>query len=180
MVSGVYDPLGFASPLVLPAKMILQELCKQDFGWDDQIPDEKLTEWHGWVDSLPKLKLLSWPRCMKPRGSGNLLNVQLHHFSVASKKGYGAGSYIRLVDVSGHIHSGLLLGKARIAPLKTITIPRMELTTATVAVKLHKFLEDQLDLQVHKTVFWTDATIVLQFIRNEARRFQTLWLTDCR
>ena len=49
----------------------------------------------------------------------------------------------------------------------------MELTAATVAVKLHKFLEDELDLQVHKTVFWTDSTIVLQYIRNEARRFQT-------
>ena len=48
LVSGVYDPLGFTAPLVLPAKMILQELCKQDFGWDDQIPDEKLTEWRGW------------------------------------------------------------------------------------------------------------------------------------
>ena len=42
LVSGVYDPLGFAAHLVLPAKMILQELCKQDFGWDDQIPNEKL------------------------------------------------------------------------------------------------------------------------------------------
>ena len=173
LVSGVYDPLGFAAPFVLPAKMILQELCKQDFGWDDQIPDEKLTEWRSWVDSLPKLKLVSWPRCMKPRGFGQVLNVQLHHFSDASEKGYGAASYIRLVDVSGHVHSGLLLGKARVAPLKTITIPRMELTAATVAVKLHKFLEDQLDLQVHKTVFWTDSTIVLQYIRNEARRFQT-------
>ena len=153
LVSGVYDPLGFASPLVLPAKMILQELCKQDFGWDDQIPDEKLTVWRGWVNSLPKLKLVSWPRCMKPRGFGNLLNVQLHHSGDATEKGDGAASYIRLVDVSGHIHSGLLLGKARVAPLKTITIPRMELTAATVAVKLHKFLEDQLDLQVRKTVF---------------------------
>ena len=65
------------------------------------------------------------------------------------------------------------MAKSRVAPLKTVTIPRMELTAAVVSVKLHKFITEQLDLPVNKTVFWTDSTIVLQYIRNEARRFQT-------
>ena len=59
------------------------------------------------------------------------------------------------------------------SPLKTVTIPRMELTAAVVSVKLHKCITEQLDLPIKKTVFWTDSTIVLQYIRNEARRFQT-------
>lgn len=58
-------------------------------------------------------------------------------------------------------------------PLKAITIPRMELKAAVVAVQLHKFLEEQLNLPVHRAVFWTESAIVLQYIRNEARRFQT-------
>ena len=65
------------------------------------------------------------------------------------------------------------MAKSRVAPWKTVTIPRMELTAAVVSVKLHKFFTEQLDLPVNKTVFWTDSTIVLQYIRNEARRFQT-------
>ena len=73
---------------------------------------------------------------MRPRGLGNLLNVQLHHFSDASEKGYGEASYTRLVDVSGHIHSGLLLEKARVAPLK-----------------LHKFLEDNLTFKFTELCF---------------------------
>ena len=65
------------------------------------------------------------------------------------------------------------MAKSRVAPLKTVTVPRMELTAAVVSVKLHKFITEQLDLPINKTVIWTDSTIVLQYIRNEARRFQT-------
>ena len=102
-----------------------------------------------------------------------LHNVQLHHFLDASEVGYGAASYLRLVDDKGRIHCGLVMAKSCVAPLKTITIPRMELTAAVVSVKLRKFITEQLDLPINKTVFWTDSTIVLQYIRNEARRFQT-------
>ena len=63
-------------------------------------------------------------------------------------------------------------GKSRVASLKTNTVPRMEQTAAVVSVKLHKLIVEQLDLPIHKAVFWTDSTIVLQYIRNEARRFQ--------
>lgn len=58
------------------------------------------------------------------------------------------------------------------ASVKTITIPRMELTAASVSAEWHKFLEEQLDLPIHMCAFWTDSTIVLQYLRNEAKRFQ--------
>ena len=101
---------------------------------------------HG-LDDLPNLKLLSWPRCLKPKDDfGMLHNIQLHHFSDASEVGYGAASYLRLVNDQGRIHCGLIMAKSRVAPLKTITVPRMELTAAVVSVKLHKFITEQLDL----------------------------------
>ena len=173
LVSSLYDPLGFAAPLILPAKVLLQQLCRLDFGWDETVPNETLTEWREWVEDLPRLKLVSWPHCFKPKEFGVLHNVQLHHFSDASEVGYGTASYLRLVDDMGRIHCGLVMAKSRVAPLKTITIPRMELTAAVVSVKLHKFITEQLDLPINKTIFWTDSTIALQYIRNEARRFQT-------
>ena len=52
LISGLYDPLGFAAPFILPAKMLLQELCRQDYGWDEQIPDEKRLRWRTWAVSL--------------------------------------------------------------------------------------------------------------------------------
>ena len=102
-----------------------------------------------------------------------LQNVQLHHFSDASEVRYGAASYLRLVADNGRMHCGLVMAKSRVAPLKTVTIPRMDLTATVVSVKMHKFITEQLDLPINKTVFWTDSTIVLQYIRNEATRFQT-------
>ena len=76
---------------------------------------------------------------------------------------YGTASYLRLKDNAGHIHCSLVFAKSRVAPLKTITIPRMELTAASVSAKLHKFLEEQLYLPIHRSIFWTDTTIVLQY-----------------
>lgn len=70
-------------------------------------------------------------------------------------------------------HWGPVLGKSRVTPPKVITIPRMELTAAVASVKMQKFLEEQLGLPVHGAVFWTDSTIVLQYIRNGVWRFQT-------
>ncbi|XP_068738988.1 uncharacterized protein [Montipora capricornis] len=165
LISGLYDPLGFAAPFILPAKTLLQELCRQDFGWDEQIPDEKLLRWRDWVGNLSNLEQITWPRCFKAKGCGDLTDIQLHHFSDASEVGYSAASYLRL-------QCSLVFAKSRVAPLKTITIPRMELTAASVSAKLHKFLEEQLDLPIHRSIFWTDSTIVLQYLRNEAKRFQ--------
>ena len=173
ILSSLYDPLGFAVPLILPAKVLLQGLCRLDFGWDEPVPNETLVKWRAWVEDLPNLKLVSWPRCFKPKEFGALHNVQLHHFSDASEVGYGAASNLRLVDDKGRVHCGLVMAKSCGSPLKAVTIPSMELTAAVVSVKLHKFITEQLDLLINKTVFWTDSTIVLQYIRNEGRRFPT-------
>ena len=132
-------------------------------------------KWRAWVEDLPKRKLVSWPRCFKPKEFGVLHNDQLHHFSDASEVGYGAATYLRLVDDKERIHCGLVMAKSRVAPLKTVTIPRMELTAAVVSVKLHKFITEQLDRPINNTVFWTNSTIILQYIRNKARRFQTFF-----
>ena len=116
LVSSLYDPLGFAAPLIPPAKVLLQELCRLDFGWDETVPNETLVKWRAWVEDLQNLKLVSWPRCFKPKEFGVLHNVQIHHFSDASEVGYGAASYLRLVDDKGRIHCGLVMAKSRVAP----------------------------------------------------------------
>ena len=133
LISCLYDPLGFVAALILPAKVLLQELCRLDFGWDKTVPNETLVKWRAWVDDLSKFKLVSWPRRFKPEEFGVLHSIQLHHFSDASEEGYGAASYLRLVDDKGRIHCGLLMGKSRVAPLKTITVPRMVLSAAVVS-----------------------------------------------
>ena len=51
-VSSMYDPLGFASPFILPAKCLLQQLCKAKMGWDEEIFTNMLSIWECWLASL--------------------------------------------------------------------------------------------------------------------------------
>ena len=127
MVSSVYDPLGILAPLTIPAKQLLQQLCKQGYGWDEPIPTEQSKQWINWIQDLPKLSEFIVPRCIKPNNFGEPLSFQLHHFADASKIGYGAVSYFRMTNDQGEVQVCFIIGKARVAPLKQITIPRTEL-----------------------------------------------------
>ena len=173
-VSSIYDPLGFAAPFILPAKAILQDLCRKKLGWDDSIPQDVAQRWQKWLCELPKLEQLTIDRCFKPSDFGEIASRQLHHFSDASQRGYGAVSYLRIVNTRGDIHCSFVLGKSRLAPLKPMTIPRMELSAAVVATRLENMIQQELsELTTSESVFWTDSTCVLRYIKNEDKRFQT-------
>ena len=173
VVSSVYDPLGMVAPFILSGKIIVQELCRLRLGWDDQIPDEILTRWQRWLSSLLHLDSFSIPRCYLPQSFGALSSAQLHHFADASNDGYGCVSYLRLKNQAGQIHCSFVFGKGRVAPLKQLTIPRMELAAAVLAVRVEVQLQRELDLPLEQSVFWSDSTSVLGYLRNEKARFKT-------
>ena len=173
LVSSLYDPLGFVAPIIFVAKLLLQDLCRQKLGWDEAVGDVATHLWENWLEDLPHLSKLSVGRCLKPSNFGDTTLTQIHHFADASVSGYGAVSYLRIIDVSGAIHCSFLLGKSRLAPLKSISIPRLELSAAVVAVKLDGIIKAELGVSINQTVFWTDSTSVLQYIANKSRRFQT-------
>ncbi|XP_063042981.1 uncharacterized protein LOC134437423 [Engraulis encrasicolus] len=173
VASSVYDPLGFLAPVMLPAKQMLQELCRRNVGWDDAIPQDLLHQWTRWLEELDMLSEFHVRRCVKPKGFGDVVQAQLHHFSDASESGYGAVSYLRMQNTQNDVHVAFLMGKARVTPLKTVTIPRLELTAAVLAVRVDLMLKAELRIPVQESVFWTDSTSVLKYIRNEDRRFHT-------
>ncbi|XP_064635761.1 uncharacterized protein LOC135492944 [Lineus longissimus] len=173
VISSVYDPLGLAAPFILPAKILLQRLCEKNLGWDEEIDGPELERWQVWLQDLPKLEKHVVLRCVRPRNLGVIRSSQVHHFADASEAGYGTASYLRLEDTNGNVSCTLLLGKARVAPLKKTTIPRLELTAATAAVKMNHLIMKELDYPVDNTFFWTDSTAVLRYIRNETSRYKT-------
>ena len=170
-VSSVFDPLGLVAPFILGGKQILQELCRDGVGWDDEVPDKLRSEWEKWRVELPALEKLRVARDHKPQDFDEVKNVELHHFSDACQNGYGQCSYIRLVDEKNRVHCCLVMGKSRVTPLKPVTIPRLELTAAVVSSKISCMLRKELDYAEMKEVFWTDSKTVLGYINNDARRF---------
>ena len=173
VISSVYDPLGFAAPFTLPAKKILQDLCREEIGWDDTVPDQYPIRWAKWLRELPLFEQFKVSRCVIPAEVVTVMSRQMHVFSDASSIGYGAVAYLRLQDDSNRIHCTFLMGKARLAPIKPVTIPRMELSAAVVATRLEKISRGELSLPINQSYFWTDSTCVLRYLENQDRRFQT-------
>lgn len=129
--------------------------------------------WLTWVKGLNQLTDFRVDRTIKPANYGHILTAQLHHFSDASEIGYGTVSCLRLTNVKGHVHCAFMVGKSRVAPLKQITMPRMELTAAVMAVNMDKVLRKELQLKLQDSTFWTDSTTVLRYIDNCTLRFKT-------
>ena len=172
-VSSIYDPLGIASPFVLEGKLILQKLCQLNLNWDDSLPDSSLKALIDWKSNLPCLKEIVVPRCYKPAKFSDVIkDVSLHHFSDASDFAYGCCSYVRLVDSNEQIHCSLVVGKSRVAPIKQVSTPRLELMAAGLNVKVAKVVRRELDYDVQSEFFYTDSTIVLGYIKNESKRFK--------
>ena len=169
-ISKIFDLLGLIASIVLVGKQILQEICLVK-GWDEPIDREVLTKWERWRSQLPLLEQLNIPRNFKPPHFGRIVTVQLHNMSDTSQTGYGQCSYLRLVDGNGRIHCSLVLGKARVAPLRSVTIPRLELTAATVPVRVASMLKEELDYEELQDFYLTDGKVVLGFISNQSQRF---------
>nr|XP_039257958.1 uncharacterized protein LOC120334515 [Styela clava] len=173
IVASVFAPLGIAAPITLLAKLLLQELCKQNLGWDQEIAVDDAVKWRNWLHQLQSSEQVKIQRCYQPFDFGKVVSYELHHLADGSELAYEAVSYLRIIDKNGQIHVAFLVGKARLAPCSRVTIPRLELTAAVFAVKLNLVLRKKLKMNECSSTFWTDSTAVLQSIRNSKKRFST-------
>ena len=121
-ISSLYDPLGFVSPWLLPGKILLQELCRKQLGWDEPLSADDLCKWDEWIDNMRNLGELRIPRCLRSENCGSAV-LDFHIFCDASEVGYGAVVYACFCDVIGSRYSTLILSKGRVAPLKAVSFP---------------------------------------------------------
>ena len=101
-------------------------------GWDDTVLEQDQVRWAKWLSELPLLKQFKVNRCVKPAEFGTVVSQQIHLFIDASSVGYGSVAYLRLRDNSNRIYCSFLMGKARLASIKSVTMPRLELTAASL------------------------------------------------
>ena len=172
-MSSVYDPLGLVGPYVLLAKKLFQDECRLNKGWDESLEARNEDLWKKWMMDLAKLQDFKVDRCLVPERCCGPVAIELHHFCDASQDAYGAVSYLRIVYSDGEIHCSFVLAKTRLAPIKQTTIPRLELLAAVVAVQLEVVLRRELRISIDRSIFWSDSMIVLQYVKNRTKRFQT-------
>ena len=173
MLSSFYDPLGLVSPSILRGRLILQELCQEGLHWDKQVSEEYVKKWEAWKRELYDLEKLSLGSCIKPSNFRKIVNISLHNFSDASEIGYGQCSYLRVVDENENIQCSLIMGKAKVAPKKFVSIPKLELVAAVLSVKTSNMIKKELQLQQLDEYFWTDSRVVLGYIANDTKAFKT-------
>ncbi|XP_064458877.1 uncharacterized protein LOC135369146 [Ornithodoros turicata] len=123
--SRVFDPLGFMSPFTIRVKRLFQQLWIDGVEWDAKLPDQAQLEWKAWCTELPTLRLVSVCRHVGIYSSNGARHVTLYAFSDASMHAYGAVVYACAQE--SHSDVNLLVSKSRVAPLKELTLPRLEL-----------------------------------------------------
>ena len=131
-----------------------------------------------WADRLNDLQAISVPRCIKPSDFGEVKQTELHIFADASTSAYTAVAYLRIVNEQGSVHCSFVMGKARVSPLSTMSVPRLELTASILAAKLDVLIRKELDLTNCTSTIWSDSTAVLQTLYNSYKRFPT-FVANC-
>ncbi|XP_076764827.1 uncharacterized protein LOC143431770 [Xylocopa sonorina] len=150
--------------------MLLQKILTIKTDWDESLPMDLHTEWNQYYKQLPLLNKLVFQRRTVARSP---TTVEIHGFCDASEKTYAACLYVRTIDEYGHIHVQLLAAKSRVAPLKTQSVPRLELCGALLLTSLLTTTKEALHIKIYRTVMWTDSMIVLHWIRASPHLLKT-------
>ncbi len=171
-VAKTYDVLGWFAPVIIKAKILFQRLWELKVSWDDPVPPSVKEVWLQWRKELPCLSGCHIPRCYYPKET-RITSLQLHGFSDASECTYGGVVYIRTVDTDGKVHVSLVTAKTKVAPIKRVSIPRLELCGAQLLARLLHHVQCILGVSPSDVFAWTDSTIVLAWLTGNPRRFKT-------
>ncbi|GFX43620.1 uncharacterized protein TNCV_510691 [Trichonephila clavipes] len=123
-IARLFDPLGLLGPVVARAKIFMQSLWSLKIDWINELPSERAKEWHRFLEDFNSVRSICIGRCIvHPQAT----RVELYGFADASEKCYGAVIYCRSQSPDGATTVKLVTSKSRVAPVKSVTMPRLEL-----------------------------------------------------
>nr|XP_049704894.1 uncharacterized protein LOC126056305 [Helicoverpa armigera] len=170
VVSQVYDPLGLLSPAIIIVKILLQKLWLCKLSWDDPVPNDILSTWKSFIATLQHLQDIKIPRHVREI---NTNYTDLHIFSDASQDAYGACAFISTYNDNSPATVRILCAKTKVAPIKPVTIPRLELCGALVGAKLYQKIVQSWRLKFNHIYFWSDSMIVINWIKMSPNLLKT-------
>jgi len=167
-IARTFDLAGWAAPMMVTAKILLQDIWKADMDWDQELLEPLKSWWARLAKDVPELV-----NVRIPRWTGILARKELHVFADASENAYAATVYLRGFGPSGEWQSSLLVAKTKIAPLKLKSIPRLELCGALLVARLLQRVADGLHIEKEVRYAWSDARVVLAWIKAHPSRWAT-------
>lgn len=167
----IYDPLGLLGNFLMFLKILLQEIWRSGVAWDEPIGPKQLEKWKQWLKVLPRIESVRIPRCYRTQTTvSERNNIQLHVFVDASENGYAAVAYLRFEE-GGTIECALVGSKTRVAPLRFVSIPRLELQAAVIGARLASHILDTLKLKPTSKFFWSDSRDVICWLNSDNRKY---------
>ncbi|XP_072380728.1 uncharacterized protein [Diabrotica undecimpunctata] len=179
-IAQIYDPLGLISPCIILGKIMIQKLWSLNMAWDEPIPDDLSLQWQQFRTELSELNQLSIPRYVI---KNEYKLIEIHGFCDASRDAYAACIFARSSNSQGEFHVQLLCSKTKVAPLKLLTIPRLELCAALLLAQLSIQVKTSLfnlsnDIQVY---YWSDSQVVLCWLKTDPNSLENFvdMTTEC-
>ena len=171
-VAKTFDVLGWFSPCTIKMKILFQRLWEMKVSWDDEVPDPVRDAWLRWRSEMSMLTMKYIPRCYYDKRT-SVASMELHGFSDASEQAYAAVVYLRIECTNGSTQVALVSSKTKVAPIKRLTIPRLELCGAQLLAQLLHHVRLVLDIPLNRSYAWTDSTIVLRWLVGSPKCFKT-------
>ncbi|XP_055527103.1 uncharacterized protein LOC129719731 [Wyeomyia smithii] len=170
-VMKLYDPLGFVAHFVVQGKILMQEIWRTGTNWDEPISESLHNMWSRWIEVYLTISEMRAPRCFL----GHLLpeeidEIELHVFTDASVSSCACVTYLRM-SYSGGGWCSLVAAKTKVAPLRALSIPRLELEAAMMGSRLLQKIRTALTLNIRRHFLWTDSATVLAWLRSDSRRY---------
>ncbi|UYV77624.1 hypothetical protein LAZ67_15001762 [Cordylochernes scorpioides] len=165
IASKIFDPLGVACPVTLIPKLILQETWIQKLTWDEVLPGclvQRFWKWFSKLKHLPNIEIPRW-LCFK---DSYVEKTTLHIFCDASQFAYATCIFLR-IEKEDRVDIQLIQARTRVAPLKKLTIPRLELLACLIGARLAANVIQDLEFEEIPRFYWTDSTNALCWIQRE-------------
>ncbi|XP_058817804.1 uncharacterized protein LOC131681110 [Topomyia yanbarensis] len=172
-VMSLFDPLGLLAPFLIHGKVLIQNLWRTGADWDDKVDDNSRDFWRRWTKIIEFISTVHIPRCYFPGATKETYAAtQFHVFVDASETAYSCAVYLRTVDFGGKAQCVLVAGKAKVAPVKPLSVPRLELQACVLGTRLLKFTLENLRIPISRRVLWTDSTTALSWILADPRNYR--------
>lgn len=168
-ISKIFDPFGWISPAIISVKIIIQRLWLSNLEWDVLLPSDILNEVKLHFSEFHLLNNINIPRLIFSTEKV----VTFHGFCDASSSAYAAVIYSRKTSADGEVSTNIVISKTKVAPIATISIPRLELCAAYLLTELFEYLASVISVNINKVVCWSDSKTVLAWLSSHPSKWKT-------